>query len=69
MYMEELTRQNFSQRLCDFLKKENLSIRLVAKAIGCSESTVYRLLDRHTQASDEMINQVGILFCLGFAKY
>lgn len=67
--MEEFSRENFSQRLHEFLRKENISVRQIAKAIGCSEATIYRLLDGYTHASNEMLNQANLMFCFGFKQY
>lgn len=55
--------------LAAFMEEQDLSARQVAKAIGCPEATIIRLLAGKTLPSDEMMKQVGLMIELGFDKY
>ena len=67
--MNQLTRDNCSLLLATFIEENNLNVRLIAKAIGCSEATLIRILATNSLSSDEMIKQIGIMIELGFVSY
>lgn len=67
--VDRLDRENCRLLLAALIEKEDLKVKRVAKAIGCSESTLARLLSRKTLPSDAMLKQVGILVELGFDHY
>lgn len=69
MTVEEITRKNLRLLLAAFIEKNELTTRRVARAIGCSEPTVKRLLSGRTLPSDEMMKQVGLMVELGFKQY
>jgi hypothetical protein len=69
---ENLNRFNFARVFGDFLKEGEINIRSAAKAIGCSEPTMSRLLrnmEQRTFPTDEMLKQVGIMMVLSYSKY
>lgn len=67
--MNQLTPDNCRLILAAFIEENELTVRRVAKAIGCSESTLIRILAAWSLPSDEMIKQIGIMIELGFASY
>jgi hypothetical protein len=67
--MNEITRENLRILLAAFIENNDLTARRVAKAIGCSDATVTRLLFGKTHPSDEMMKQVGLMIELGFERY
>ena len=67
--MNQLTRENCRLLLAAFIEENELNVRRVAKAIGCSEATLIRILAAHSLPSDEMIKQIGIMIELGFVSY
>ena len=67
--IDELNRKNFPILMTTFMKQHNLSARRIADAIGCSESSLDRILADVTLASDEMLREGGVLMELGFDRY
>lgn len=67
--MKEITRDNCRLLLAAFLEKHGLSTRVVARAIGCPEASIARILEAKSKPSDEMLKQVGVMFEIGFEKY
>lgn len=67
--MESITIDNFSCLLGAFIESNNLSLKKVAKVIGCTEMTITRLLLKKTLPSEEMLKQVAIMIEIGFKKY
>jgi hypothetical protein len=67
--VDGISRDNFRVLLAAFIEENDLPTCRVAKAIGCSDATINRLLDGITLPSDEMMNQVGIMVAAGFARY
>lgn len=67
--MDSINRENFKDLLGSFMEENKLSVKKVAKVIGCSEMTLTRLILEKTLPSDEMLKQVGIMLGLGFKKY
>ena len=67
--MNQITRDNCRLLLATFIEENSLNIRRIAKAIGCSEATLDRILDARSLPSDEMMKQVGIMIELGFDSY
>ncbi|MCS3532847.1 hypothetical protein [Chryseobacterium sp. JUb7] len=68
-YMQNITRENYSEILHDFIDKYNLNKKNISKVIGCSSATMERLLNGNILPSDEMLKQTGILITLGIEKY
>ena len=69
MENQKLTKENLPEYLAAFIKKDDLHIDRIAKSIGCSSSTLNRVLQRKTLANDNLIKQCGILFELGIKRY
>lgn len=67
--MQEITRDNCRVLLAAFIEKNNASVRKVAKAITCSETTLNRIIAGKTLPSDEMLKQTGIMVELGLDRY
>jgi hypothetical protein len=67
--MNQLTPDNSRLLLAAFIEENDLNVRQVSKAIGCSESTLVRILAARSLPSDEMIKQIGIMIELGFVSY
>jgi len=67
--MEEITPDNCKDYLVTFIKDNKLHLRQVAKAIECSEATLFRIINKRSLPSDEMIKQVGIMKTIGFSRY
>lgn len=67
--MQEFSRESLRVLLAAFVEERDLTTRRVAKAIGCSDATIIRLLAGRTWPSDEMMKQVGLMIELGFDKY
>jgi len=67
--MNQLTRDNCRLILAEFIEENEPKNRRVAKAIGCSEATLIRILAARSFPSDEMIKQIGIMIELGFVSY
>ncbi len=67
--MNELSRENYAPILAAFIESNELTVRKTAKAIGCSEPTLARLLSQVTLPSDEMTKQTGIMIEIGFKRF
>ncbi|MBN2044423.1 MAG: hypothetical protein JW757_05325 [Anaerolineales bacterium] len=67
--MNQLTQDNSRFLLAAFIEENDLNVRQVSKAIGCSEATLIRILAVRSLPSDEMIKQIGIMIELGFVSY
>lgn len=67
--MDGISRDSLRMLLAGFIEENDLTTRQVAKAIGCSDATINRVLDGITLPSDEMMNQVGIMVAAGFGRY
>lgn len=67
--MDAISRDRFGALLAGFIEDNGLTTRRVAKAIGCSDATVNRLLVGRTLPTDEMMGQVGIMAAVGFDRY
>lgn len=67
--MDQLTGDNCRLILASFIEENELNVRRIANAIGCSESTLIRILADRSLPSDEMIKQIGIMIELGFVTY
>lgn len=65
----ELNRENLADFLAIFLEKNNLKTELVAKEIGCSSSTLQRIIGKLTYPTNEMLKQCGIMLSIGFDKF
>ncbi|MHB9149121.1 MAG: hypothetical protein ACYC33_03390 [Thermoleophilia bacterium] len=55
--------------LAAFIKRSDSTVRQIAKAIGCSDPTLKRVLAGKTLPSDDLMRQGGIMFELGFERY
>ncbi len=68
--MEQLTKENFAEEFQQYIKEEGLRLAKVAKAIGCSITTLKRLLpERQTLPTEEMLKQARLMRKLGFETY
>jgi hypothetical protein len=67
--MKEFNRESFSESLTNFIQENGLQLHRVAEAIGCSEATINRLLEKRTLPSAEMMQQLELMFQFGFDKY
>lgn len=67
--LNQLTQDNSRILLAAFIEENDLTVRQVSKAIGCSEETLFRILAARSLPSDEMIKQIGIMIELGFVSY
>ena len=67
--MDQLNRENCRLMLASFIEENEIPVRQIAKAIGCSEATVIRILAARSFPTDEMIKQIGIMIELGFDSY
>ncbi|MFK7950699.1 MAG: hypothetical protein AB8G11_24145 [Saprospiraceae bacterium] len=65
----EINSENLRNFLAVFIEKENLSLKQVAKSIGCSITTLERILINETLPTNELIKQVGILIAIGYDEY
>ena len=66
---ESITRENLKELLSNFIANNNLLNKDIAKAIGCSISSIERITNNRSYPSDEMIKQCGILFSIGYEGY
>lgn len=67
--MNQLTQDNSRFLLAAFIEENDINVRQVSKAIGCSEATLIRILAARSLPSGEMIKQIGIMIELGFVSY
>lgn len=67
--MDELNRENCRVFLAAFIENNDLHIRDVTTAIGCSESTLVRILAARTLPTDEFLKQAGTMIELGYPAY
>ncbi len=67
--MKDINRDNCRLLLAAFIEENDLTVRVVAKAIGSSDASLTRILFGKTYPSDEMIKQVGIMIEVGFGPY
>lgn len=65
----KIDRENLKNYLLTFMKKETKSARQIAKAIGCTESSVKRIIEGITYPSDEMIRRCGVMMDAGYKEY
>lgn len=68
--METLSRDNFAELFGNYLQENNLSHKRVAKTIGCSISTLDRLLIEETSIPTiTMLKRAGLLMLFGIKRY
>lgn len=67
--MQEFSRESLRVLLAAFIEQHDLMTRRVAKAIGCSDATIIRLLAAKTLPSDEMMQEVALMVQAGFDRY
>ena len=65
----KITRQNLGFCLLKFTCYENLSSQDIAKAIGCPQRTIERVMKEDTWPSEALIRQCSIMFVLGLEQY
>jgi len=64
-----ISKENFKNFLAPFMEENKLSVSKVAKAIGCPESSIGRILMDITIPSNEMLKQGVVLIEIGFERY
>lgn len=67
--MNEFDRESFRLLLVAFIEESDVTVRQAAKAIGCSDPTLTRVLAGKTLPSDDLMKQGGIMFEVGFKRY
>ena len=67
--MDTIDRENFRLLLAAFIDDNELSLKKIAKSIGCSVATLARIIDRKTLPSDEMMRQGSLMMGIGFQAY
>jgi len=67
--MKQIDRSNCWLLLAAFMRLNGLDVRSIAKAIGCPEACLVRILARASAPSDELLRQLGVLFEVGFECY
>jgi len=67
--MENINKENFAKILGTWISKEKLELKKVAKVIGCSTSTLNRLVQNKTYPTDESLKQTAVLIELGYKSY
>jgi len=67
--MNQFDRRNFRLLLAAFVEGEDVTVRQIARAVGCSDATLTRVLAGRTLPSDELMKQGGVMFELGFERY
>jgi|AntRauTorckE5430_2_1112549.scaffolds.fasta_scaffold12196_2 hypothetical protein len=65
----KINTENLRNFLAVFIEENNLTVKQVAKAIGCSIATLERVLVGETLPTNNLIKQVGILIAIGYKKY
>lgn len=66
---ESINRENLPIFLGAYLETNNIEIIEIAKSIGCSTSTINRIIGGKTIATDNFIKQCAILFEISIEKY
>lgn len=69
MTSEKLTKENLPIFMAAFLEKNSVSIKKVAKSIGCSVPTLTRIIAQESFATDELLKQCAILMEIGFKRF
>lgn len=64
-----LTRQNTHEFLSQFMDKNSVTARQIAKVIGCSEETTLRIVNDVTWPSDEMMRRCHTMVEIGYKDY
>ena len=64
-----LNSENLRNFLAVFIEENKLTVKQVAKAIGCSTATLERILVGETTPTENFIKQVGILIAIGYDEY
>ena len=67
--MDVLTPENLPVLLADFLERSGVSVNACARALTCSESTLRRLLDSQTLATEYALKQVHIMMVMGHDRF
>ena len=66
---EPITPENVGEKLKLVREVSGLSRRDLAKILGCSETTIFRLETKHTLATSEFMNRLRGLTIIGFHKF
>jgi hypothetical protein len=67
--MDEIPSNQWAALFSAFLDKSKISVRAAADAIGCSETTMRRLLVAKTKPSAETLKQSAVMIEIGFDRY
>jgi hypothetical protein len=67
--MDKISEDNYANILNNWNKEENKTFKQIAKSIGCTVSTLERLIAQKTFPTGEMMKQTGIMIELGYKNY
>ena len=67
--VDKIPSSSWAALFAAFLEKSKVKPRPAAKAIGCSEATMSRLLAGKSTPSEEMIKQSAVMIEIGFDRY
>ena len=65
----KITSENCVLKLVVYMKTQKLGSRKISKVIGCSQSTLFRLLHQMNKPSEEFTKQSATLIFLGYDDY
>ncbi len=64
-----ITPENCRLLLAAYMEKNKIGSPRISEAIGCSHTTLARILAGTSKPTDEFIKQVGILIGIGYERY
>lgn len=64
-----ISKENFKNFLAPYMEQNKLTVSKVAKAIGCPEASIGRILMEITYPSTEMLKQGAVLMEIGYHRY
>jgi hypothetical protein len=67
--MSSFDASTFRVYLAAFVEREQLTVRDAARAVGCPEASLLRILDGKTFPAEELLKQSAVMFEIGFARY
>ncbi|HEY3899675.1 MAG TPA: hypothetical protein VGM54_13730 [Chthoniobacter sp.] len=67
--MDEIPSGKWAALFAAFLERSKISVRSAAGAIGCSQTTMGRLIVSKTKPSAEMLKQSAVMIELGYERY
>lgn len=67
--MNRISRDNFKVLFGRYIENNELLINKISESIGCSKTTMIRLIKGETKPSDEILKQAKIMMEIGFKKY